>query len=129
MKAVFLTIFFGIIFQLSPSFASEGHHHVGSDNHKITTSKSYHMGAGIINNISRMNRSINITHDPIKSLNWPKMTMDLPVSDDVNLKSIPMGEEVKFKIELGKDKVYRVVEVKAHGKIDRHNHKDNHHHD
>ena len=57
------------------------------------------------------------------------MTMDLPVSDDVNLKSIPIGEEVKFKIELGKDKVYRIVEVKAHGEIDHHNHKDNHHHD
>ena len=41
---------------------------------------------------------MNISHDPIKELKWPKMTMDFQAHDAALLKDIKPGMEVNFEL-------------------------------
>jgi Cu/Ag efflux protein CusF len=70
-------------------------------------------GTGVINSVDASEGVVNITHGPIPSLSWPEMTMDLPVTDDVDLAGLEPGAEVRFRVELGADKVYRMTAIEA----------------
>jgi len=39
------------------------------------------------------------------------MTMDLPVTSKVDLGSLKAGDKIAFKLKLGRDKTYRVIEI------------------
>ncbi len=87
----------------------------GTMNHETSTShnnmEQKHteaMGEGIINSVSKLNRSVNITHAPIPELNWPEMKMDLAVAKDVDLNTVKAGDKVTFHVMLDDDKVYRI---------------------
>lgn len=42
---------------------------------------------------------VKITHEPIPEWDWPTMTMDFPISEDLDLGQFKQGERVKFEIE------------------------------
>lgn len=88
-----------------------GSHDHGSHSDQKADVGKMAVGKGVIHSVSRLNRKVNLTHEPIPALNWPEMTMDLDVSEDVDMKSLVVGEEVSFHIELGKDKVYRITKI------------------
>ncbi len=69
------------------------------------------MGVGVIHSVSKLNRMVNLTHEPIPELNWPEMTMDLAVAKDVDLNSVKTGEKVKFHLVLGDDNVFRITSI------------------
>ncbi len=69
------------------------------------------MGKGVIHKISKLNRTVNITHEPIPALNWPEMTMDLPVADSVDLSSLQSGDHVSFHLKLDADKRYVITQI------------------
>lgn len=100
------------------AFASSEHNH-GQHQHEAMPEKKAAMGTGVIHSVSRINRKVNLTHEPIPELNWPEMKMDLDVAKDVNLKGLSSGQKIQFHIELGDDKVYRITEImkKEHGTI------------
>lgn len=68
-------------------------------------------GVGVIHRVSKLNRMVNLTHEPIPALNWPEMTMDLPVAKSVDLGSLKTGEKVTFHLELGDDKKYVITHI------------------
>jgi Cu(I)/Ag(I) efflux system protein CusF len=68
-------------------------------------------GTGTINSVDAGRGVVNITHGPIPALSWPEMTMDLPVTGDVDLGDIASGDVVLFRVELGDDQVYRMTAV------------------
>lgn len=74
-------------------------------------------GTGKINSIDAEKHIINVSHDPIAALGWPKMTMDLPVAQDVNLSGFKAGDDVEFILKPGESE-YSIVSLKAHS----HNH-------
>lgn len=87
--------------------------HSKTDQSKMEmTDKSEGIGTGVINAVSADKKSINITHEPMPKLVWPQMTMDLPTTEKVNLSRIKAGDKVTFKIKPGRDKKYRVIEMK-----------------
>ena len=69
------------------------------------------MGKGVVRSIDMDARKINLTHEPIPALKWPEMTMDLPVTKDVDLSSVKPDDEITFHIVLGEDKVYRITGI------------------
>ncbi|NEX20838.1 copper-binding protein [Thiorhodococcus mannitoliphagus] len=69
-------------------------------------------GQGVINSVDAKGGSVNITHEPIPALSWPAMTMDLPVTDAVDLSGVSAGDKVDFAIMLGSDNVYRITALK-----------------
>jgi Cu(I)/Ag(I) efflux system protein CusF len=75
------------------------------------TAQADAQGSGLINSIDADKGVVNITHGPIPALSWPEMTMDLPVTGNVDLDDIASGDEVRFQVELGPDQVYRMTAV------------------
>ncbi|NCA71427.1 MAG: copper-binding protein [Sphingobacteriia bacterium] len=70
-------------------------------------------GQGLINSVDPAQGVVNITHEPMPALNWPEMTMDLAVAEDVDLQAIQAGDAVRFRVELGADQVYRITAIEA----------------
>ena len=68
-------------------------------------------GVGVVNTIDADKKKIHITHEPMPSLNWPKMTMELPVTKRVDLGGVKVGDKVDFTLKLGRDKQYRVIDM------------------
>lgn len=68
-------------------------------------------GVGIVNSVDADKGMINLTHEPMPDLGWPTMTMDLPVTKQVELGGIKAGDKVDFTLKLGRDKQYRVIEL------------------
>ena len=66
----------------------------------------------VINKIDTDKSSINVTHDPIPALKWPTMTMDMTVTKRVDLSKLKPGSSVILSLKQGRDKQYRVIEVK-----------------
>jgi len=84
------------------------------DHHKLTkkleggaapsAGGDLHQGVGTVNTVDASKRMVNITHDPIKSLNWPKMKMMFTVDNDVDLSGVKPGDAVSFTLKpAGKD--------------------------
>lgn len=67
---------------------------------------------GVINAVDAGKNTINVTHDPVAALGWPKMTMDLPVTRRVDLDGVKKGQKVQFMLKKGRDNVFRVTEIK-----------------
>jgi Cu(I)/Ag(I) efflux system protein CusF len=70
-------------------------------------------GQGVINSVDVEKGVVNVTHGPIPALSWPEMTMDLPVADGVDLTGVEAGDEVRFRVVLGADQVYRITAIDA----------------
>ena len=69
----------------------------GHDQHHSADAKSF-PGHGTVNSVDAAAGKINLSHDPIKTLKWPKMTMDFTVHDPAALKNIKPGIEVDFEL-------------------------------
>ena len=61
-------------------------------------STKMHKGHGIVNKINARSGKVNISHEPIESMNWPKMTMDFSVQNMADLEAIKPGMPVDFEL-------------------------------
>ena len=66
----------------------------------------------IINKMNAAKNSVNVSHDPIPVLKWPAMTMDMAVTRRVDLSTIKTGTKVVLSLKQGRDKQYRITEIK-----------------
>ena len=55
---------------------------------------------GTINRIDAESRTANITHGPLTKIGMPGMTMDFPLSEDVDPSALPLGEEVGLRVSM-----------------------------
>jgi Cu(I)/Ag(I) efflux system membrane fusion protein len=62
----------------------------------METSMRVIKGIGVINSINTEARTVNINHEPIPALDWPAMTMDITVADDINLERVSQWEKIHF---------------------------------
>lgn len=69
------------------------------------------MGEGVVHSVNQDEHKINITHQPIPEIKWPTMTMDVVVAEGVDLTTLSPDDAIKFHIELGDDKIYRITHI------------------
>lgn len=82
----------------------------------VKPQKVHPRGDGIVNSVNIEKRTINISHEPIDSINWPAMTMDFAVSEDVNLDSVQPKSHINFDLTMDKDGNYIISGIKpVHG--------------
>lgn len=62
------------------------------------TAAAVHQGRGTVNKVNLQAGKINLSHEPIKSLKWPKMTMDFNVEDKSSLAELKPGMMVDFEL-------------------------------
>lgn len=61
-----------------------------------------------INSVDAAGRKVNVTHGPIPQIGWPGMTMDLAVSDRVDLKGVRPGDRIEMTLKQGADGIYLI---------------------
>lgn len=72
------------------------------------------MGNGVVKAVKAGERKVTLQHEPIVELEWPAMTMDFAVSDEVDLQALSAGEPVMFELEdTGKSYVIRTIHATA----------------
>ncbi len=66
---------------------------------------------GKVNSIDIGSKTINLTHDPIKALGWPKMRMEFTVANGVDLSAIKAGDVVTFALKPEGDDNYVIIRI------------------
>lgn len=93
----------------------EGMHHEGMDHEEMdhagmTADAALEASAaGVLNAVDIEAGSVNLTHPPMPEIGWPAMTMDLPVTRQVDLSAFEVGQEVRFTVRRGRDNMFRIV--------------------
>ena len=65
-----------------------------------------HKGTGVVTSIDRAGGKVTLKHDPIKSLNWPAMTMAFGVKDRAMLDKLAKDKKVEFEfVQQGRQSV------------------------
>jgi Cu/Ag efflux protein CusF len=68
----------------------------GKTDKKAASHTEPHKGTGVVISVDRAGGKVTLKHDPIKSLNWPTMTMAFAVKDKAMLDSLANGKNVDF---------------------------------
>lgn len=70
-----------------------------------------HKGIGVVKTVNKADGVVTLSHEPIKSLNWPAMTMGFKVKDQMLIDKIKPGDKVEFTlVQMGKD--YVITSIK-----------------
>jgi len=86
--------------------AEEGH---GSHQEAMDHSPAHKLH-GVVNSVNADAGRVNITHDPVESLKWPKMKMNFKAHDAALLKDLKPGMTVDFEItKMGNE--YHVTKI------------------
>jgi Cu/Ag efflux protein CusF len=99
---------------LTPALASDkmDHGKMGHGAMEMKAQADEAEAKAVINSVDADGAKVNVTHEPVEALGWPKMTMDLPVTRRVDLSTVKTGEPVTIRIKQGRDKQFRIVEIK-----------------
>ena len=110
--------FIALLAGVGAAFADSMKAHKGHDMSMMKSANAAGTASvnAVINKIDSAKKSINVTHDPIPALKWPKMTMDMAVTKRVDLSKVKAGESVVLSLKQGRDKQYRVTEIKPQAK-------------
>jgi len=74
-------------------------------------SHATHQAAGVVKSVDRANSSVMLAHDPVKSLNWPAMTMPFTVKDKALLDKLAPNARVQVEfVQQGRN--YIITSVK-----------------
>lgn len=75
------------------------------------TAPMVHKAVGTIKKVDAKTGVVTLAHEPIKSLNWPSMTMGFKVKDKTLMDKLTDGKKVQFEF-IQKDKDYVITGVK-----------------
>lgn len=74
--------------------------------------QSPHQGAGIVKKIDAATGTVTLAHGPVKSLNWPAMTMDFQVRDKASLATLKPEQKIEFELVEEKKGSYVISRIK-----------------
>ena len=67
-------------------------------------SKGTHQGVGRITDMNPAKGRVELDHEPIPAMKWPKMTMEFVVKDPASLTRLKRGDAVEFEVRPEQDK-------------------------
>jgi Cu(I)/Ag(I) efflux system protein CusF len=70
-----------------------------------------HHATGVVKKVDPKTGLVTLAHEPVKSMNWPAMTMGFQVKDKMLLDKLSVGKKVDFDFEQGSNG-YVVTAVK-----------------
>lgn len=68
-------------------------------------------GDGRINKIMNDRHMLNISHEPMPELNWPKMRMNFKADQSVKLDGLNPGDQVTFTLQVDSDNNYLIKKI------------------
>ncbi|MCG7902879.1 MAG: copper-binding protein [Candidatus Thiodiazotropha lotti] len=106
-------LIFGLLIQAAAYGASHQGHNM-HDHSMMGGDANQAMGSGVLHQVDADKKMVNLTHQPIPTLNWPEMTMDLPVTKRVDLTRFKAGDQVHFTLKKGRDNHFRIISMEPH---------------
>lgn len=67
--------------------------------------------AGEVNQVSTSARTVNISHEAVDAWDWPEMTMDFVVADDVEFERLSVGQSLHFEMTKTDDGQYQLTAI------------------
>jgi Cu/Ag efflux protein CusF len=98
MKTALVALSLVLSMSSLPAMAADEHGEHGSDHKPDTEAMATHSGSGKVVSVNSAAGTVKLTHDPIKSLKWPKMTMDFKAHDPAMLNDLKPGTQVEFEL-------------------------------
>jgi Cu(I)/Ag(I) efflux system membrane fusion protein len=99
MKTAFLAASLALSMTALPPAVAADEQVAPADADKTTsTAAATHTGRGKVISVDIQTGTVKLNHDPIKSLKWPKMTMDFKAHDPALLKDLKPGDQVDFEL-------------------------------
>jgi Cu(I)/Ag(I) efflux system protein CusF len=95
----------------NPSGAA-GNSMPGMPNMPQTAQQPTHMAQGTVNSVDQAAGTVNISHGPVASANWPAMTMSFKLANPSSASSIEPGQRVDFKFTIAGGMDATVTEIK-----------------
>ncbi len=71
-----------------------------------------HMAQGTVNSIDQATGTVNISHGPVASANWPAMTMSFKLANPSSVGGMEAGQRVDFKFTIAGGMDATVTEIK-----------------
>ena len=91
-----------LVFAIALGGSAYAQHHHG---HGTGTAKT-HSGVGVVKSVDAAKGTVMLAHEPIASLQWPKMTMKFVAGDRKMLDQLTPGKKVEFEfVERNRDYV------------------------
>ena len=81
----------------SPALFAGSHGHAG--HHPAPATAEVHQGNATVETVDLKTATLRVDHEPIESLNWPQMVMDLKVKDAGLLIGLERGDRIAFDLE------------------------------
>lgn len=112
LKSTALSLFVAVLaFTANAGYAEEPH---GMGNMNMqqegNAAMKVHKAHGVVKKINAAAGKVNISHDPIPSMEWPKMTMDFKVQNKDDLAAIKPGMKVDFDLTV-MGKGYQITHI------------------
>ena len=76
-----------------------------------TTVGKVHKTKGIVNSVDIKGAKVNLSHEAIPSLHWPKMTMSFKVSDKQDLAMLKPRQHVNFELSEKTPGLYVITKI------------------
>lgn len=67
---------------------------------------------GKVNAVDSDKRMVNLSHQPIPALGWPAMTMDMKVTDNVDLSALEAETPVTVTLKRAADGIYVIEQIR-----------------
>lgn len=83
----------------------------GDANAQQPSSQPMIIGKGIITKINPDEHTLTLKHEAIPALNWPEMTMDFSVDQNIELTQFKTGDSVQFTLKKDKDDSYDIISM------------------
>jgi Cu/Ag efflux protein CusF len=84
----------------------------GMPNMPQSAQQPAHMAQGTVNSIDQAAGSVNISHGPVASANWPAMSMTFKLANPSSASGIEPGQRVDFKFTIAGGMDATVTELK-----------------
>jgi Cu/Ag efflux protein CusF len=84
----------------------------GMPNMPQSAQQPAHMAQGTVNSIDQAAGTVNISHGPIESANWPAMSMTFKLANPSSASGIEAGQRVDFKFTIAGGMDATVTEIK-----------------
>ena len=69
-----------------------------------------HKTTAVVKSVDTAGGKVKLAHEPVKSLNWPAMTMNFSVKDPALFDKLPVGKKVEIEfVQLGSTSVVTAV--------------------
>ncbi len=105
------TLLAALIVMSGPTLAVEAKHDHAAAPATSSKADATIAATGTVKSVDAAKGKLVIDHDPIPTLNWPRMVMDFQLADKAIAGQVKIGDSVKFEMREGEKGAYLITAI------------------